>query len=83
MVGDIRWEAAAWCACAAAIFIRLARFTSPRCGRAERSCLMESDDENDDEGFIQTMELAIDWHLDITEEQWERYLALVGRKGGE
>jgi hypothetical protein len=44
---------------------------------------MESDDENDDEGFIQTMELAIDWHLDITEEQWERYLALVGRKGGE
>lgn len=39
---------------------------------------MESDRENDDEGVIQAMELAIDWQLDITKEEWERYKALMG-----
>lgn len=42
--------------------------------------LMMPDEENDDEGFIQAMELAIDWCLAIMNEEWERYKALMGRE---
>ena len=39
---------------------------------------MGSDEENDDEAFIGAMQLAIDWRLVITDEEWERYKALMG-----
>lgn len=37
-------------------------------------------DENDDDAFLQVMWLAIDWGLDITDEQLERYLALINKE---
>ena len=37
--------------------------------------------ESDDAAFIAVMELAIDWRLEITDEQWKRYQKLMEKEG--
>ena len=80
MVGNTCREVIGESAYEAGISIPQTRFTSPRWGRKERMCIVEKDKENDDEAFIVAMQLALDWRLVITDEEWERYKVLMGRE---